>query len=86
MHVSDVSVSVVGKGNVLAYADVVLDNAFAVHGIRVVKTTSGLKVVMPRRRRNTKNGLVWKDVAHPLNRELREEITAKVLAEYKSRS
>ncbi len=68
------------KENLLAWASITFDQAFAVHNIRIVDTIRGLGVMMPSRK--TKDGEV-KDVAHPLNLATRRKVEQAVLAEYK---
>lgn len=68
------------KENLLAWASITFDQAFAVHNIKVVDTVKGLSVLMPSRK--TKDGEM-KDIAHPLNLATRRRIEQAVLAEYK---
>ncbi len=63
-----------------AYASITFDSCFVVRGLKVIDGRNGLFVVMPSRKLN--NG-TFKDVAHPLNNELRKIIEKKVLDEYK---
>ena len=64
----------------LAYGSITFENAFVVNGIRVIKANSGEKFVAYPCRRN-QNG-EYKDICFPMTKELREEITLKVLAKY----
>lgn len=67
-----------------AYAKVVLDNSFVIHGVRVVENEKGLFVAMPRDRRTMQDGTVRRyDICHPVNSETREAISQAVLAAYK---
>ena len=49
-----------------------------VHGLKVIEGEKGLFVVMPAVK---KNGL-FKDIAHPITVEMRNEIVTAVLEEY----
>lgn len=62
-----------------AYATITIDNAFLVRDLRVINGNAGLFVAMPSRK--MKDG-TFKDIAHPLNSEMRQLIETKVLAEY----
>jgi stage V sporulation protein G len=49
-----------------------------VHGLKVIEGDSGLFVVMPAVK---KNG-VFKDIAHPITAEMRNQIVTAVLEEF----
>jgi stage V sporulation protein G len=68
-----------GQGTLKAFASITLDGAFAVHGIRVVDGKNGLFVSMPNRQ--VKDG-EYKDIAHPVTKEFKDELTNAVLAEF----
>lgn len=62
-----------------AYADVNFDNSFVVHGLKVIEGEKELFVAMPSRKMP---GGEYKDIAHPINPELRKEITLEVIKKY----
>ncbi len=64
-----------------AYATIVFGNAFIVRDLKVIEGEKGLFVSMPSRRR--KDGS-FRDIAHPLNGEMRKHIEDSIIAEYKS--
>jgi len=67
-------------GRLRAYATIVLDGVFIVRDLKVILgNDGGLFVSMPSRR--SKYG-TFRDIAHPLNSEMRQEIESKVVAEY----
>lgn len=70
------------KGAVLAYANVILDGKFIIRGITLVETEkNGRFISMPSRR--LKNGeRSYRDVCHPLNSDVRTELTEKIFAAY----
>ncbi|PLS19041.1 transcriptional regulator [Bacillus sp. M6-12] len=68
-----------GQGTLKAFASVTLDGVFAVHGIRVVEGKNGLFVSMPNRQ--VKEG-EYKDIAHPVTKEFKQELSDAVLAEF----
>lgn len=68
------------KGAVLAYANVILDGKFIIRGITLVETEkNGRFISMPSRRlRNGERS--YRDVCHPLNSDVRTELTEKIFA------
>ncbi len=79
MKVSEVKVyRVEGKEKLRATATITFDEAFMVHGLKVIEGVRGLFVVMPAVK---KNGM-FKDIAHPITVEMRNEIVEAVLEEY----
>jgi len=68
------------SGNLRAYATVTLDNAYAVHGLKILEGEKGLWVSMPATR-SKKTG-EFKDVFHPISQEAREGLVKAVLEKY----
>jgi stage V sporulation protein G len=62
-----------------AVCSVVFDGAFVVHGLRVVEGSHGLFVAMPRQKSNEGE---FKDVAHPITAEAREQLQQSVLTAF----
>jgi len=62
-----------------AFATITLNAAFVVCDLKVIHGNEGVFVAMPSRRRRDGS---FRDVAHPLNAEMRAEIERIVLAEY----
>ena len=62
-----------------AVASVTFDDVFFVHDMKVIDGNEGMFIAMPSRR--TKNG-EYKDVAHPLVTEMREELQKRIIEEY----
>ncbi len=79
MDITDVKVFLVDEDKLKAYVTITLDQCFVVRDLKVIQGTSGLFVAMPAKKR--KDG-TYKDIAHPLNGEMRERLERKVLAEY----
>lgn len=79
MNVTGVKVyKIEGKDKLRATATITFDNAFMVHGLKVIEGEDGLFVVMPAVK---KNG-TFKDIAHPVTSEMRNEIVTAVLEEF----
>ena len=79
MEITQVKVFPVEEEKLKAYVSIVLDDCFLVSDLKVIQGPNGLFISMPSKRK--KNG-EFKDVAHPLNRETREMMEKRVLAEY----
>lgn len=69
------------KGPVLAYANVILDNQFIIRGITLLETEKGRFVSMPSRRLRT-GERHFRDVCHPLNSNVRAELTEAIFDAY----
>ena len=76
MEITDVQVFIVNEEKLKAYATITLENSFLVRDLKVIKGHSGLFVAMPAKKR--KDG-VFRDIAHPLNQQMRDEVETKVL-------
>ncbi len=80
VNISDIRIrKVEAEGSLKAYVTVTFDDAFVVHNVKVIKGEDGFFIAMPSRK--TRNG-VYKDVAHPINREFRQLLQDKVLDAY----
>lgn len=83
MEITDVKIfKARRKGVVLAYANVILDDKFIIRGITLVETEKNRRFIsMPSRRlRNVEKS--YRDICHPLNSDIRAELTEKVFAAY----
>lgn len=67
------------EGRMRAIVSITLDDAFVIHDLRVIDGNNGLFVAMPSKR--TKEG-EFRDIAHPINVEMRAKIQDKILAAY----
>lgn len=80
MQVTEVRINPAKGGRVRAFASIVIDDCFIVNDLRVLEGREGqLFVTMPARK--SRNGQM-RDVAHPLNSDVRQEIETRVLEEY----
>jgi stage V sporulation protein G len=81
-EVTDVRVyRVESTGSLRAYATVTLDNAYAVHGLKIMEGENGLWISMPASK--NKRG-EFKDIFHPVSREARQVLVDAVLGAYQS--
>ena len=71
------------RGAVLAYANVILDNRFIIRGITLLETEkTGRFISMPSRRTRNGEQRSFRDMCHPLNSEIRNELTEIIFAAY----
>lgn len=70
------------KGPVLGYANVILAGKFIIRGITLLETEkNGRFISMPSRRlRNNRKS--FRDTCHPLNSEVRNELTEAIFEAY----
>ena len=66
-------------GPVKAEVTVTLNNALAIHGVKIVRIKDRLKVTMPSRKDN--NGK-YVDIVHPVSHKIREYLENEVLDYY----
>ena len=62
-----------------AVASITIDDCFVVHDIKIVEGNEGMFLAMPSRK--TPQG-EFKDIAHPINTETRQELLRKILAAF----
>jgi len=62
-----------------AYASITFDGSFVVRGLKVIDGKNGLFVVMPSRKLSDGT---FKDIAHPLNNDMRKTIEQRVLDKF----
>ncbi len=66
------------EGNVRSIADVTIDGAFAIHGLKLIEGSKGMFVAMPYAQWQDKNGQMHNtDIAHPIT----EAATFSVVSE-----
>lgn len=83
MKISDVRVRIVQKDDIKlkAVASITIDDCFVVHDIKVIEGNEGHFVAMPSRK--TSDG-EYKDIAHPINTETRQQLIDAVLDAFKN--
>lgn len=80
MKVTDVRMrKLVTDSRMKALVSITLDEAFVIHDLRVIEGNNGLFVAMPSKR--TSDG-EFRDIAHPINSEMRQEIQEAVMKVY----
>ncbi len=81
MKITSVTVRKITKENsrLRGIASVLLDDAFAIHDIRIIEGDNGLFIAMPSRQTSTGE---YRDVCHPINPDVRSEFTEAIIDEY----
>jgi stage V sporulation protein G len=80
MTITDVRVRKFSKeGKMKAIVSITLDDEFVVHDIKVIEGEKGLFIAMPSRK--TLDG-EYRDIAHPINSQTRQQMQDVILAEY----
>jgi stage V sporulation protein G len=79
MKVTSVRVLTTNEGNLLAYADITIDNCFRVRDLKIFRRPSGYFVAMPQVRQE--NG-IYREIAFAINAKTRKMIEEAVIAEY----
>ena len=80
MKITDVRIRKIAKdGKMKAIVSITLDDEFVVHDIKVIEGEKGLFIAMPSRKTTTGE---YRDIAHPINSQTREQIQDIILKEY----
>lgn len=81
MKITSVNVRKIEKegSRMKGIASVLLDDAFAVHDIRIIEGDNGLFIAMPSRK-TTAGG--YRDIAHPINPEVRAMFEEDIIKAY----
>ena len=83
MKISDVRVRIVQKqdSKLKAVASITIDDCFVIHDIKIIEGNEGHFIAMPSRKAADGE---YKDIAHPINTETRQEVIDAVLEAYKN--
>ena len=81
MKITSVNVRKVEKedSRMKGIASVLIDDCFAVHDIRIIEGDNGLFIAMPSRKTATGG---YRDIAHPINQEVRTLFEQEILKAY----
>src|SRR6056297_35606 len=79
MEITDVRIYLRDNEKLKAFVTVTFDDSFVVRGMKVIDGNKGRFVAMPSRRRNDGT---FQDIAHPINKDMREYIEEKVFEAY----
>lgn len=80
MNITDIRIRNVEKaGKMKAVASITIDDAFVVHDIKIIEGDKGLFIAMPSRKAADGE---YKDIAHPIKSEIREDMQRRILDKY----
>ncbi len=80
MEISDIKIrKTMHEGRLRAVVSITIDNAIAIHDIKLVQGDERLFVAMPSRRED--NG-VFRDIIHPISSNIRDELEEKIVKAY----
>lgn len=80
MEITDIRVKKISvEGKMKAVVSVTFDNAFVVHDIKVIEGQDKLFTAMPSRKTPDNE---FKDIAHPINSEMRETLEKAIIDKY----
>lgn len=79
LEITRITINLRDEHRLRALVNVVFDDEFAVHGMKVIRAKNGFFVSMPSRRMADGS---FHDVAHPTTSECRQRIEKAILAEY----
>ncbi len=80
MQITDIRIKKVSTDSRMkAIVSVTFDNAFVVHDIKIIEGQDKLFTAMPSRK--TPDG-EYKDIAHPINSDMRTKLEEEILAKY----
>ena len=80
MNITDVKVFIRESNQLKAFVNIVIDDAFIIRNIKVIEGEKGLFVAMPSRRVSSGE---YRDIAHPINTETRQELEERIIIAYK---
>jgi len=81
MQITSVTVRKIEKegSRMKGIASVLLDDSFAIHDIRIIEGDNGLFIAMPSRKTATGG---YRDIAHPINPDVRKMFEESILEAY----
>ena len=80
MKITDVRVRKLSEeGKMRGIVSVTFDDTFVVHDIKIIEGQNGLFIAMPSRKVNDNE---FRDIAHPINSQSRQELQESVLKAY----
>lgn len=81
MEISDIKIrKTMHEGRLRAVVSITIDNAIAIHDIKLVQGDDRMFVAMPSRREESG---VFRDIIHPISSEIRDELEEKILGAYR---
>lgn len=82
MKITEVKITLRDEAKLKAFVDVVFDNEFVVHGMKVIQGTEDYFVALPNKRGKDN---IFRDIVHPINSEARAKLESAVLNAYEEK-
>ena len=79
MEITEIRVTLRDEERLKGFANVTFDNEFVIRGMKIIQGNTGYFVSMPSRKRPDGT---YQDIAHPINKDMRQKIEAMVLEAY----
>ncbi len=81
MKITDIRIRLVTKDDskLKAIASFTIDDVFVIHDVKIIEGPNGNFIAMPSKQAPSGE---YRDIAHPLNTETREQISSAILAAY----
>ena len=80
MEISDIKIrKTMQEGRLRAVVSITIDNAIAIHDIKLVQGDERMFVAMPSRREESG---AFRDIIHPISTNIREKIEEQILEAY----
>ncbi len=80
MEITEIRITLRDEERLKGFANVTFDDAFVVRGMKIIQGNSDFFVSMPSRKRPDGT---YQDIAHPVDKSMREILEAKVLEAYR---
>jgi len=80
LEITEVNINLRDEEKLKAFVNITFDDVFVVRGLKVIAGKNGLFVCMPSRK--LEDG-TYKDIAHPICNEFRQQLEEHVLSEYR---
>lgn len=81
VEITEIRVTLRDEERLKGFANVTFDDAFVIRGMKIIQGNNGYFVSMPSRKRPDGT---YQDIAHPVNKDMRQLIEQKVLEAYES--
>jgi len=83
MEITDVQImKMEGKGKLLAYANIVLNDAIVLKGIKLIDGARGRFIVMPSQSLIRRNEIKRFEYYHPINNDVRKLVEQAIIENY----
>lgn len=83
MDITDIRIfKALNREPVLAYANIVLNEGFIIRGIALIEKENGYRFISMPARKLRKDVKKYRDICHPLNSKIRQNITDKLFTAY----